>query len=87
MKDQDLCMEVEDTGGGMSDDEIQELQRSIETVSIDMIKGKKHVGILNACLRLKLHTDSNVTFTIDSEVGVGMCVLIKIPISKLKTSN
>ena len=34
-------MEIEDTGGGMSDEVIAELQRSIDDVSIDMIKGKK----------------------------------------------
>ena len=81
---QDLCMEIEDTGGGMSDEVIAELQRSIDDVSIDMIKGKKHVGILNACLRLKMHTENKVHFTIESEVGVGMSVLIRIPIDQLR---
>lgn len=81
---QELCMEIEDTGGGMSDEVIAELQRSIDNVSIDMIKGKKHVGILNACLRLKMHTENKVHFTIESEVGVGMSVLIRIPIDVLK---
>ena len=85
-KDDELCMEIEDTGGGMSDEVITELLRSIDSVSIDMIKGKKHVGILNACLRLKMHTDGHVSFSIDSEVGVGMCVLIRIPLSQLKES-
>lgn len=84
--DEHLCMEVEDTGGGMTEEEIRSLLNSIDAVSIDMIKGKKHVGILNACLRLKLHTDGDVSFSIDSEVGVGMCVLIKIPLSKLRES-
>lgn len=82
-KNDDLCMEIEDTGGGMTDEEIKNLLESIETVSIDQIKGKKHVGILNACLRLKLHTNGNVSFSIDSEVGVGMCVLIRIPMKYL----
>ncbi len=83
-KDGDLCMEIEDTGGGMTDQEIENLLKSIESVSIDQIKGKKHVGILNACLRLKIHTNNDVTFSIDSEVGVGMCVLIRIPIKRLR---
>ena len=85
-KNGDLCMEIEDTGGGMTEEEISSLLESIENVSIDQIKGKKHVGILNACLRLKLHTNNNVTFSIDSEVGVGMCVLIRIPMKKLHKS-
>ena len=86
-QENDLCMEVEDTGGGMSEEEIKELLNSINAVSIDMIKGKKHVGILNACLRLKIQTDENVRFSIDSEVGVGVCVLIRIPMDKLRKSE
>ena len=86
-KEGDLCMEIEDTGGGMSEEEIKSLLRSIRTVSIDQIKGKKHVGILNACLRLKIHTNNNVSFSIDSEVGVGMCVLIRIPIKRLRKNK
>lgn len=86
-KEGDLCMEIEDTGGGMTEEEIKSLLRSIRTVSIDQIKGKKHVGILNACLRLKIHTNNNVSFSIDSEVGVGMCVLIRIPIKRLRKNK
>ncbi|MBO4688959.1 MAG: sensor histidine kinase [Clostridiales bacterium] len=86
-QENDLCMEVEDTGGGMSEEEIKSLLDSIDAVSIDVIKGKKHVGILNACLRLKIHTDENVSFSIDSEVGVGVCVLIRIPKDKLRKSE
>ena len=82
-KDEFLCMEVEDTGGGMDDAEIASLIKNIENVSIEQIKGKKHVGILNACLRLKLHSENQAQITIDSEVGVGMCVLIRVPLDKL----
>ena len=82
-KDEYLCMEVEDTGGGMSDSEISSLVKSIQNVSIEQIKGKKHVGILNACLRLKLHSENKAEITIDSEVGVGMCVLIRVPLETL----
>ena len=82
-KNDDLCMEVEDTGGGMSDAEIASLVKNIDNVSIEQIKGKKHVGILNACLRLKMHSENEAVITIDSEVGVGMCVLIRVPLNKL----
>ena len=85
--DNDICMEIEDTGGGMSDEDIAELSENINNVSIDMIKGRKHVGILNACLRLKMHTDNQVKFSIESEVGVGMSVTIRIPANKLKRQS
>ena len=86
-KGEDLVMEIEDTGGGMTDKEVSALIRSIEHVSIDKIKNMKHVGILNACLRMKMHTDNMVKFSIESEVGVGMCVMIRVPLSKLKQSE
>ena len=86
-KDNDIYMEIEDTGGGMSDEEIKELSDNINNVSIDMIKGRKHVGILNACLRIKMHTDNQVKFSIESEVGVGMSVTIRVPANKLKRQS
>jgi len=82
-KDQYLVIEVEDTGGGMSEDEVKTMLDNITNVTIDAIKGKKHVGILNACLRLKMITDNTVSFSIDSEEGIGMSMEIKIPLDKL----
>ncbi len=79
-----LCMEVEDTGDGMNESEVSNLNQSIANVSIDQIKGKKHVGILNACLRLKIHFENQASIVVESERGVGMSVLIRIPLDKLK---
>lgn len=78
-----VVIEVEDTGEGMNDQEVRTLLTDISNVSIDAIKGKKHVGILNACLRLKMITDNEVSFDIDSEAGVGMCFSITIPENKM----
>lgn len=79
-----LCIEVEDTGGGMNEDEVGEMMRNINDVSIEALKGKKHIGILNACLRLKMISSDTAKIRIDSEAGVGMTVEIKIPLDKLK---
>lgn len=86
-KENDIFMEIEDTGGGMSDEEVSDLSENINNVSIDMIKGKKNVGILNACLRIKMHTDNQVKFFIESEVGVGVSVTIRVPANKLKRQS
>jgi two-component system sensor histidine kinase YesM len=51
--------------------------------SIDKLKDKKGVGILNACLRLKMATDDQVCFELESESGISMMVTIKIPISNI----
>lgn len=84
-KDDNLVIEVEDTGGGMDDDEVASMLSEIENVSIDVIKERKHVGVLNACLRLKMISNNEVKFDIYSEEGVGMCVEIRIPIDSLNT--
>lgn len=78
-----LYIEIEDTGGGMEEAEVEEMTDNINNVSIETIKGKTHVGILNACLRLQMVSDNTVMFDIDSEKGVGTSVEIKVPISKL----
>ena len=82
--EKDLYIEVEDTGEGMSDEKVEEMLKDIENASIESIKARKHVGIMNACLRLKMVTERAVQFDIESEVGVGMSVIIKIPLDKLK---
>ena len=82
--DKDLYIEVEDTGEGMSEEKVREMLNDIENASIESIKARKHVGIMNACLRLKMVTEHAVKFDIESEAGVGMSVIIKIPLDKLK---
>ncbi len=82
----ELVIEVEDTGEGMSEEKVKEMLDDINNVTIDVIKEKKHVGMLNACLRLKMLTDNAVKFDIESEQGVGLSVIIRIPFNKLKKS-
>ena len=81
----ELVIEVEDTGEGMDDEKVKEMLDDINNVTIETIKEKKHVGMLNACLRLKMVTDKTVSFDIESEPGVGFSVIIRIPLNKLKT--
>ena len=45
---------------------------------------KGRVGILNACLRLKMVTDEEVKFSVESEEMVGTIIQIRIPIIKLR---
>ena len=68
----------------MNEDEVEQMLYNINNVSIDALKGKKHVWILNACLRLKMITDNTVVFRIDSEIGIGMTMEIEIPLEKLE---
>lgn len=73
-----LVIEVEDTGSGIAEDELEEFKKRAENIDIDSLKNKKHVGVLNALLRVKMNTDNNYEFNIDSEVGVGTMVQLKL---------
>lgn len=74
-----LCIEVEDTGSGMEEEERQRLLEMMQNASIDRLKEKGRVGMVNACLRLKMMSDNNVRFTLDSERGIGTMVQIQLP--------
>ena len=81
-----LTIEVEDTGDGMDEEEVNVLQERMNNVTIDTIKKAKHVGILNACLRIKMMFQDQARFAIESEKGIGMSVIITIP-SELITAS
>ena len=48
--------------------------------SIDMLKDGGRVGIINACLRLKMVFGEQVAFDIEGEQGVGTTVSIRMPL-------
>lgn len=75
----ELCIEIEDTGNGMGEDEHWRLLDTMQNASIDRLKGKGRVGMVNACLRLKMVTENRVKFALESEKGIGTMVQIRIP--------
>lgn len=81
-KEKELCIEIEDTGSGMEEQECQKLLDAIQNASIDRLKEKGRVGVINVCLRLKMVTENQVKFALESEKGVGTLVQIRIPYKK-----
>lgn len=75
----ELCIEIEDTGSGMDEDAQQRLLDTMQNASIDRLKEKGRVGMVNACLRLKMVTENQAKFVLESEKGVGTMVQIRIP--------
>lgn len=78
-----LYIEVEDTGRGMEEDMMRELQNRMENACIEMLQDKGRVGIVNACLRLKMMSHDKVSFAVDSESGIGTMIQIKISLDCL----
>lgn len=76
-----LCIEIEDTGCGMDEKYMKELEEKMRQANMEQLKEDGHVGIMNACLRLKMVTNEEVTFELDGEKGMGTMVLICIPIA------
>lgn len=74
-----LEIEIEDTGSGMPEDKIAKLQDNMRNASIEMLKGGGRVGVINACVRLKMVTENRVEFRVEGEEGVGTTVTIRIP--------
>ncbi len=79
-QDGSLCLEVEDTGKGMSEPNMRTLQYRMEHANLEMLKDKGRVGTVNACLRLKMMSHDEVSFEVDGEYGIGTMIQIKIPL-------
>ena len=78
-KDGQLWIEIEDTGSGMNQQQILQIQNDMQNADIQMLKERKSVGMLNACLRLRMQTKDHVCFEIDGEEGTGTWITIRIP--------
>ena len=81
-----LCVEVEDTGGGMEEDEAHALEERMRNASIDMLRGPGRVGVVNACLRIQMMTDGTASFSLESEKGIGTVFTVRIPLNKTERS-
>lgn len=82
-ENQELVIEVEDTGGGMEEEELAALRARMENASIEMLQESGRIGIVNACLRMKMMTKDSARFFAESEKGIGTTVLIRIPLDHI----
>lgn len=83
VRGESLCLEIEDTGAGMSDEQVYSLQERMNHAKIGQLKEKGRVGILNACIRLKMATSDRVSFQLESEWMAGSIITITIPLESL----
>ena len=78
-RDDEVIIEVEDTGIGLSDMERIILQKKMEDASIELLKSESSIGVINACLRLKMMTEDKVKFVLESDEGIGTLVQVILP--------
>ena len=82
-----LCLEVEDTGIGMPEEDAQAMRRRMNEAEISQLRKKGRVGILNACIRLKMATGDRVRFELESEENVGTTVTVLLPAEGLEKGD
>ena len=82
-----VYMEVEDTGAGMEEEEVERLREKINISDVDEMCRSDHVGIANACLRLTMVTGNRAQFELESEKGAGTLMTIRIPVEVLEKKD
>lgn len=78
-----LYIEVEDTGIGMEEDKVRELEELLNKADINDLMRTASLGMLNACIRLKKYCGSQTSIIIESEELLGTCITIVIPVSHM----
>jgi two-component system sensor histidine kinase YesM len=77
----EMILEVEDTGIGMSEAELKVMQENMNHASVERLRQKgSRIGVMNACVRLKSFSRNKCRFYVESEEGVGTTVSIHIPL-------
>lgn len=76
IEDDLLLLVVSDNGLGMTDQELESLQRNMQS---DRIKESLHIGMANVDQRLKLYYGKEYGLAIRSKEGVGTSVTVRIP--------
>jgi two-component system sensor histidine kinase YesM len=77
-------IEVEDTGVGMEEEQVQKLEKLLNEADIDELQKSTSLGMLNACIRLKKYCGNQTKISIESEKLVGTCIIIKIPVENIR---
>lgn len=82
-----LIIRVEDTGAGMKPSDRDKILKEMREGNIESLRGRRSVGILNACLRIRKHFGDDIVFEIDSEPNMGTCITIKIPLDRIRQTE
>lgn len=82
-KEEYLYLEIEDTGAGMEEEEVDKLMKIMRDGTMETLMTGDHIGIGNACLRLRMMTEGEAEFDLESEPEVGTFAMIRVPVKYL----
>jgi len=68
-------IKIMDNGKGMSDTEVNDIRNKLHDIRN---LSNKNVGIKNSFNRFKLLFENRVDYSIESKLGIGTCITIKI---------
>lgn len=80
IKDTHFYLEIEDTGIGMNNNQVSQLEKELNGARISDLQKSSGLGMLNACVRLKKFYGEQIKVIIESEPDEGTCITIQIPI-------
>nr|WP_302599164.1 sensor histidine kinase [uncultured Cellulosilyticum sp.] len=81
--EENLYIEISDSGCGMNEQELQEIRARLESLDINKLSESKSTGMLNALIRMNLYCEGNLQFQIDSELGQGTDIMLQMPLDKI----
>lgn len=76
-----LQVEISDNGKGMNKERLKKLKEMIAGADSNMLYESQSTGVLNAFLRLKMYSDGNIIFDIDSKPDIGTDITISLPLA------
>jgi two-component system sensor histidine kinase YesM len=79
-----LFIEISDNGKGFEEKRLEEIRWMISHADSKMLNASKSTGMLNAYLRLRMYSDGQITFDIDSKPENGTDITIRIPLAMVE---
>jgi two-component system sensor histidine kinase YesM len=76
-----LFIEISDNGKGFEEKRLEEIRWMIAHADSKMLNASKSTGMLNAYLRLRMYSDGQIIFDIDSKPENGTDITIRIPLN------
>ena len=85
--EENLYIEVSDSGCGMSEEKVRYLRQLLEHPDINKLSESKSTGMLNALIRMSLYCDGNMQFEMDSVLNSGTDITLQVQLDKIITKE